>query len=123
VEDMCYERRLFQCVTGDGWALAVTRPMFLKDGGAWEGKLCAFEFGVAFFRLSYIMVVMVVIVNIVLAVLLDAFLKAAEVGKQQDLLHEHASDLELVLPDSQADKADRPLPELSRLFHDFFGPT
>jgi uncharacterized membrane protein len=96
VEDMCYERRLFQCVTGDGWALAVTRPMFLKDGGAWEGKVCAFEFGVAFFRLSYIMVVMVVIVNIVLAVLLDAFLKAAEVGKQQDLLHEHASDLELV---------------------------
>jgi voltage-gated sodium channel len=109
---------MFQCVTGDGWASTVARPMFLKSGGSCtyfmpissisdplllgaiageqDGEVCAFEWGVAFFFLSYIMVVMVVIVNIVLAVLLDEFLKAAEVEKQQDLLHEHATDPQVV---------------------------
>ncbi len=57
-----------------------------------------------YFFLSYNMVVMVVIVNIVLTVLLDEFLKAAEVGKQQDLLHEHASDLGLVFQKAKLTK-------------------
>jgi Ca2+-binding EF-hand superfamily protein len=116
---------MFQCVTGDGWASTVARPMFLKSGGSCtyfmpissisdplllaiegeqDGEVCAFEWGVAFFFLSYIMVVMVVIVNIVLAVLLDEFLKAAEVEKEQDLLHQHASDPNVVSKNAQLTK-------------------
>ena len=36
---------------------------------------CIFDFAVAAFFLSYILIVMIVVVNIVLAVLLDEFLK------------------------------------------------
>ena len=46
-----------------------------------EERLCLFDLTVATFFLSYILIVMIVVVNIVLAVLLDEFLKAAEEEK------------------------------------------
>jgi hypothetical protein len=84
---------------------SISDPLLLGAiAGEQDGEVCAFEWGVAFFFLSYIMVVMVVIVNIVLAVLLDEFLKAAEVEKEQDLLHQHASDPNVVSKNAQLTK-------------------
>ena len=96
---------------------AISDPLLLgSTQDEKEGEVCAFEFDVALFFLSYNMVVMVVIVNIVLTVLLDEFLKAAEVGKQQDLLHEHASDPLVV---SQIAKLTKPLDPFLSCFADF----
>jgi hypothetical protein len=96
---------------------AISDPLLLgSTQDEKEGEVCAFEFDVALFFLSYNMVVMVVIVNIVLTVLLDEFLKAAEVGKQQDLLHEHASDLGLV---SQKAKLTKTLDPFMSCLADF----
>ncbi|EKX36873.1 hypothetical protein GUITHDRAFT_145375 [Guillardia theta CCMP2712] len=60
---------MFQCVTGDGWASSVARPMMDPLGG--------YSSSIAIFFLSYILIVSWIIVNVVLAVLLDEFLKAA----------------------------------------------
>jgi voltage-gated sodium channel len=72
---------MFQCVTGDGWASTIARPMF-EDAGALctsrdANGVCVFDPAVATFFLSYILIVMIVVVNIVLAVLLDEFLKVS----------------------------------------------
>ena len=62
--------------------LMATRPGALLTGVLDEDdRLCLFDISVAAFFLSYILIVMIVIVNIVLAVLLDEFLKAADEEK------------------------------------------
>eukprot|EP00802_Teleaulax_amphioxeia_P003793 Tamp_03796.p1 GENE.Tamp_03796~~Tamp_03796.p1 ORF type:complete len:550 (+),score=64.90 Tamp_03796:1674-3323(+) len=66
---------MFQCMTADGWATDVARPMFYKEGSDYHP-------GVAFFFVSYMLLVFLVLVNIVLAVLLDEFLKAADEEKK-----------------------------------------
>ncbi len=71
---------MFQCVSGDGWATGIARPMFesaektctYRD----ETGVCVFDIGVAMFFMSHILIVVTVILNVVLAVLLDEFLKA-----------------------------------------------
>lgn len=51
-------------MTGDGWATDVARPMFFKEGVEYHP-------GVATFFVTYMLLVFLVLVNIVLAVLLD----------------------------------------------------
>jgi len=72
-----------ECVLlGDGWASTIARPMFSGAESTCasrdEDGVCVFDTAVAAFFLSYILIVMIVVVNIVLAVLLDEFLKAAD---------------------------------------------
>ncbi len=80
---------MFQCVSGDGWATGIARPMFesaeetctYRD----ETGMCVFDIGVASFFLSYILIVVTVILNVVLAVLLDEFLKAHDQERERTL--------------------------------------
>ena len=87
---------MFQCISGDGWASNIARPMFgsaestctYRDD---EGK-CVFDMVVAVFFLSYILIVVLVIVNVVLAVLIDEFLKAAA-NERKTLIRENETIL------------------------------
>lgn len=65
---------MFQMLTGDDWS-SVTREMFDVLN---EGKV---DPGVAFFFCSYIVGCGIILVNIVVAVLLDEFIKAVETEK------------------------------------------
>jgi len=77
---------MFQSVTGDGWASDIARPMMEQRSPT------GFEPGIAAFFLSYILIVMIVLVNIVLAVLLDEFLKTAEQNKLEMATAKQAQD-------------------------------
>jgi voltage-gated sodium channel len=67
---------MFQCVTGDGWASSIARPMMeIAD------PVGGYDAATAIFFLSYIIIVSWIIVNVVLAVLLDEFLKSSAVEK------------------------------------------
>ena len=70
---------MFQCVTGDSWASAIARPLFIVEPGE-----PAFDAGVFIFFISYMLIVSMVVVNVVLAVLLDEFLRAA--SEQHNIL-------------------------------------
>ena len=72
---------MFQCVTGDSWASAVARPLFNVGPGE-----PAFDLVVVVYFLSYMLLVSMVIVNVVLAVLLDEFLRAASSEKNMQAL-------------------------------------
>ena len=65
---------MFQMLTGDDWS-SVTREMFDVLN---EGKI---DPGVAFFFCSYIVGCGIILINIVVAVLLDEFIKAVETEK------------------------------------------
>ena len=65
---------MFQMLTGDDWS-TVTREMFDVLN---EGKI---DRGVAFFFCSYIVMCGIILINIVVAVLLDEFIKAVETEK------------------------------------------
>jgi len=67
---------MFQVLTGDGWAGDVVRPLF-KDGKT--------EPGVAFFFLSYILIASVMMLNVVVAILLDEFIRCVTAEKDAEL--------------------------------------
>lgn len=74
----CCVVQMFQCVTGDSWASGIARPIIqqdIEDGDA------EFELGVFTYFVSYMLIVSMVTVNVVLAVLLDEFLRAASSEK------------------------------------------
>ena len=89
---------MFQCVTGDGWASSVARPMMLskypeahgQDGEKQE--LFGYEPGLALYFYSYIVLVSWIIVNVVLSVLLDEFLKSS--GDEKLKIKEERETLE-----------------------------
>ncbi len=88
---------MFQCVSGDGWASNIARPMF-EDAestctyrNAATGK-CEFDATVATFFLSYILIVVIVVANVVLAVLIEEFLLAASKEKYERFMETHTSD-------------------------------
>eukprot|EP00960_Hanusia_phi_P068461 766852-Hanusia_phi.AAC.3 len=66
---------MFQVVTGDSWASAVTRTLFHEDGSV--------DIGVAIFFVSYVIFAGVVLINIVVAVLLDEFISAVSLEKEE----------------------------------------
>ena len=66
-----------QVVTGDSWASVVTRSLF--PPGETSGAI-------SFFFVSYVIVAGTVLLNVVLTVLLDEFLKA--VAAEKAMLHE-----------------------------------
>ena len=72
---------MFQCVTGDSWASGVARPLIRVEEGEPE-----FELGVFIYFISYMLLVSMVIVNVVLAVLLDEFLRAASSEKNSQAM-------------------------------------
>ena len=91
---------MFQCVTGDGWASSVARPMMLskypeahgQDGESEKQELFGYEPGLALYFYSYIVLVSWIIVNVVLAVLLDEFLKSS--GDEKLKIKEETETLE-----------------------------
>ena len=64
---------MFQCLTADAWASEVARPMF-SQGEPWQMN----DTLVAVFFILYMLIGYLVIMNLVLAVLIDEFLKAAD---------------------------------------------
>jgi len=88
---------MFQCVSGDGWASGVARPMFESAEATCtyrdeETGKCVFDIGVAIFFVSYILIVVTVILNVVLAVLLDEFLKAQDQDERDKALEKQLDD-------------------------------
>ena len=85
---------MFQCVTGDGWASEVVRPMFVEqssqfdEANTFENARDEFDLQVFIFFFTFCLLITLVIVNIVLAVLLDEFLKAAEMEKMEQYLEQ-----------------------------------
>lgn len=76
---------MFQCVTGDSWSSGVARPIIqleIDDGDP------EFEIGVFVYFVSYMLIVSMVTVNVVLAVLLDEFLRAASNEKNAKAMAE-----------------------------------
>jgi len=69
---------LFQVCTGDGWASDIARPIFSVNAG--EGQL---DGASAAFFISFIVIVGWVLLQVVVAVLLDNFTAAAEEEKQR----------------------------------------
>eukprot|EP00960_Hanusia_phi_P019205 566571-Hanusia_phi.AAC.2 len=69
---------MFQVVTGDGWASAVARELF--DG---ETLRTSTDYGIAFFFISYLLIAGVVLINVVIAVLLDEFISSIQREKQE----------------------------------------
>jgi voltage-gated sodium channel len=67
---------LFQVVTTDSWASSITRSLFHEDG--------AVDTAVAFFFVSYVLVASIVLVNIVVAVLLDEFIASVTARKEAE---------------------------------------
>merc|ERR1712032_171028 len=57
---------LFQVLTGDSWSEAITRPLFY-------GQPATTQLGVMAYFLSYILVEVMVLINVVLSVLLENF--------------------------------------------------
>jgi hypothetical protein len=88
---------MFQCVSGDGWASEIARPMFESANGTCSyrneatGK-CDFDVGVAIFFVSYILVVVTVVLNVVLAVLLDEFLQATDKDQRERIRESMVDD-------------------------------
>mmetsp|Transcript_59682 Transcript_59682/g.122454 ORF Transcript_59682/g.122454 Transcript_59682/m.122454 type:complete len:990 (-) Transcript_59682:163-3132(-) len=67
---------MMQLCTGDSWASQIVRSLFHH-----EGKIDHF---VAFFFLSYVIIANVILINIVIAVLLDEFVTAVQNEKLQE---------------------------------------
>ena len=65
---------LFQVVTTDSWASNITRSLFPDDG--------AVDTPVAVFFVSYVMIASIVLINIVVAVLLDEFIATVTAQKE-----------------------------------------
>ena len=63
-----------QVVTGDSWASGITRSLYPPDET---------DHAVAFFFVSYVLIGGTVLINIVLTVLLDEFLKAVALEKEK----------------------------------------
>ena len=82
---------MFQVLTGDGWATAVTRPLFgpnLQDPPTSE---------VTLFFVSYMIVAAIFVLNVVIAVLLDKFIDAVERDKHDEKMAEQAQVLETTM--------------------------
>eukprot|EP00960_Hanusia_phi_P006656 190222-Hanusia_phi.AAC.8 len=69
---------MFQVVTGDSWASAVTRSIF--DGPAMRTQ---FDYWTSFFFVSYVLIAGVFLINVVVAVLLDEFISSIQAEKAQ----------------------------------------
>eukprot|EP00960_Hanusia_phi_P034400 751040-Hanusia_phi.AAC.1 len=68
---------MFQVITGDSWASAVTRSLFEPDGSGWINH------GTAFFFVSFVLLGTIVMVNVVVAVLLDEFISFVTKEKEE----------------------------------------
>ena len=66
---------MFQVVTGDSWASAITRSLFDLEGSANDQA-------VALFFVSYVLIAGLVLVNVVMTVLLDQFLASITQEKE-----------------------------------------
>jgi ATP/ADP translocase len=66
---------MFQVLAGDAWASGVARQIFDPPGKT--------EAGVAFFFVSYILIASVMMLNVVVAVLLDEFIKHVTREKEE----------------------------------------
>ncbi|EKX43249.1 hypothetical protein GUITHDRAFT_110665 [Guillardia theta CCMP2712] len=68
---------MFQVITGDSWASAVTRSLFEPDP---NGRI---NYGIAFFFVSFVLLGTIVMVNVVVAVLLDEFISFVTKEKEE----------------------------------------
>ena len=74
---------LFQCATGDSWASSITRDLMdLGDGGDYDGNYWLMV-GAPIFFVSFMLVVNIMLMNIVIAVLLDEFILCAQAEKER----------------------------------------
>lgn len=67
---------MFQILTGDAWGSYVTRSLWIDGKTSWNGF-------VSFFFISYVLLVGIILVNIVVAVLLDEFISSVFWDKQR----------------------------------------
>ena len=74
--------------TGDSWASTVSRDL-LRQSGSEEADLDYFL--ICSFFVAYMLTVNVMLLNIVIAVLLEAFMVAAEEEKQRHSKEGHSS--------------------------------
>ena len=75
---------LFQVASGDSWSSVVTRGLMARQEDAVQEGL------IALFFVSYVLIVGIVLMNIVVAVLLDEFITTVEREKQDKA---HAEEL------------------------------
>ena len=66
---------MFQVLTGDSWSSAVARSLFSVEGKT--------ESMIALFFISYILIAGVMMMNVVIAVLLDEFIASVTKGKEE----------------------------------------
>lgn len=81
---------LFQVLTGESWAEAIARPLLF-------GYNPRNAFGTAFFFTSFILLTQIVLVNVVVAVLLDKFVESApekDEATESVTLHREVSNLQ-----------------------------
>jgi len=81
---------LFQVLTGESWAEAIARPLLF-------GYNPTNAFGTAFFFTSFILLTQIVLVNVVVAVLLDKFVESApekDEATESVTLHREVSNLQ-----------------------------
>ncbi|MGB1600812.1 MAG: ion transporter, partial [Promethearchaeia archaeon] len=69
---------MFQVLTGDSWASAVSRTLFINHNG---GKT---NYAIAFFFISYILICSVMLLNVVIAVLLDEFISSVTREREEE---------------------------------------
>ena len=70
---------MFQVVTGDSWASGVARPLFDSYSGVEDGRIDLLVVG---FFVSYVIAAQLVLINIVVAVLLDEFISSVTAEKE-----------------------------------------
>ncbi|EKX41331.1 hypothetical protein GUITHDRAFT_112542 [Guillardia theta CCMP2712] len=98
---------LFQMATGDSWASAVTRSLYTENHrrNAWVG----------IFFVCYMLIVNVVLMNIVVAVLLDEFISTVEREKNKKREEEERKNLGMIT----MAQSEGPLDPLVRSLMDF----
>ena len=69
---------MFQVLTGDSWASAVSRTLFINHN---RGKT---NYAIAFFFISYILICSVMLLNVVIAVLLDEFISSVTREREEE---------------------------------------
>jgi voltage-gated sodium channel len=70
---------MFQILSGDSWASGISRLLFSVDGGGTGST----DPSIALFFVSYILINSIMLLNVVVAVLLDKFMQTVEEAKEE----------------------------------------
>lgn len=103
---------MFQISTFDSWSSGITRPLVLEESEP------IMALAIALFFVSFLFITAIILMNVVVAILLDKFLSASDELTQQDLVDD-APDIpkvkELLSPDSVRDRVLVQIKELKGL--------